>query len=318
MATGGGCFTFADMENPLFLHPSDDPLSVIVTKLQGAGDYRSWKRSIEIQLSSKRKLGFVKGTVTRSTTDETQEQQWDTCNDLVISWLHANVSDTIKQSILFISSASEVWKQLERRFQLSNGSRKYILNKDLFGFTQNKMTENDYFTQLSSLWEEIESMNILPTVITVTEEVSVFLKAIETQREESKLFVFLNGLDDAYGPMRSQLLMQVPPPTVEMACAVIQQEESQRDVLHISDIEFSAMLSKRQPEYKVFVCNACGGKGHTSEKCWTVIGYQPWHLRHKNSVQKGNSPQNAVRRPANRTFPQKMANTVSQNSGESQ
>lgn len=104
------------MQNPLFLHPSDNPLSISVTKLQGAGDYRSWKRSMEIQLSSKRKLGFVNGTEVRSTTDQTEAVQWDTCNSMVTSWIHNNVSDTIKQSILFITSASEVWKQLEKRF----------------------------------------------------------------------------------------------------------------------------------------------------------------------------------------------------------
>lgn len=71
MATGGR-FTFADMQNPLFLHPSDGLLSIIVLKLQDVGDYRSWKRMFEIHFSSKRKHGFVTGTVTRSTTDETQ------------------------------------------------------------------------------------------------------------------------------------------------------------------------------------------------------------------------------------------------------
>lgn len=112
--TTAGRLTYADMQNPLFLHPSDGPTSISVTKLQGASDYRAWKRSFEIQLSSKRKLGFIQGTVTRSITDEIHASQWDTCNDLVISWLHDNVSDNIKQYILFINSAYEIRKHLRK------------------------------------------------------------------------------------------------------------------------------------------------------------------------------------------------------------
>lgn len=42
--------------------------------------------------------------------------------------------------------------------------------------------------------------------------------------------MFLNGLNEAFSAMRSQLLMQQPLPTVEAACAMLQLEESQRDV----------------------------------------------------------------------------------------
>lgn len=219
------------MQNPLFLHPSDNPLSINVSKLQGAADYRSWKRSMEIQLSSKRKIGFVDGSEKRSTSENTEAIQWDTCNSMVLSWIHNNISDSIKKSVFFITSASEVWKQLEKRFQLTNGSRKYKLSKELSGMKQNGATVVDYFTSLSSVWEELDSMNLLPSVSTVGEDVTNLLKAIHTQKEEAKLFQFLNGLDDVFGPQRSQLLMITPLPSVEMACASIQQEESQREVL---------------------------------------------------------------------------------------
>ncbi|XP_074327323.1 uncharacterized protein LOC141665244 [Apium graveolens] len=195
----GSKFSFSDMQNPLFLHPSDNPLSISVTKLQGSDDYLSWKRSMEIQLSSKRKLGFVHGTEIRSATDQTEVVQWDMCNSMA------------------------------------------------YGMKQNGSTIVDYFTSLSSEWEELESMNQLPAVSTVGEDISKLLTVIHTQKEEAKLFQFLNGLDDIYTPQRSQLLMITPLPSVEMACAAIQQEESQKEVLkgaYSYDPDVSAMLSK--------------------------------------------------------------------------
>ncbi|XP_074341850.1 uncharacterized protein LOC141679244 [Apium graveolens] len=266
----GSKFSFSNMQNPLFLHPSDNPLSISVTKLQGASDYRTWKRSMEIQLSSKRKLGFVEGTEIRSTTEISEAVQWDTCNSMVTSWIHNNISDSIKQFVLFITSTSEVWKQLEKCFQLTHGSRKYKLSKELFGLKQNGARIVDYYTSLSSLWAELDSMNLLPTVTTVSEEVLALLKAIQTQKEESHLFQFLNGLDESYGPLRSQLLMLSPLPSVEMASAAIQQEESQRDILKnplTCDSDMSAMYSKTSfNPRKPLVCGTCGGKGHSSDK----------------------------------------------------
>lgn len=240
-------FTYADLQNPLFVHPSDGPTSISVSKLQGSGDYRSWRRSLESQLASKRKLGFVLGIVRRSTTDEYEGIQWDTCNNLVISWLHNNVCESIKKSILFVSSASEIWARLEKRFLLTNRSRKYKLIRDLFGLKQNGLSVSEYFTALSMLWEEIDAINVLPTVTSKSDDVTTLLKAIDTLKEESKLFKFLNGLDDMYGPQRSQLLMSIPLPTIEMACSALQQEESQRDILHhvlTQTGDISAMYSK--------------------------------------------------------------------------
>ena len=171
----GSRFSFADMQNPLFLHPSDNPTSINVTKLQGAGDYRVWKRSMEIQLASKRKLGFVLGTELRNVTDEMDAVQWDTCNTTVISWLHNNISESIKKSVLFVNSASQIWTLLAKRFQVTNGSRKYKINRDLLSLKPYELSLADFFTSISSLWEELEDMSILPAIGEITEDVRVFL-----------------------------------------------------------------------------------------------------------------------------------------------
>lgn len=101
-------------------------------------------------------------------------------------------------------------------------------------------------------------MNILPTITAPTIEVVKLLSDIEVQKEESKLFQFLNGLNDVYSPQRSQLLLTIPLPSVEAATAMLQQEEAQRDLLITNkdtDHDILAMYGKG-PSPKVYNCTA--------------------------------------------------------------
>lgn len=63
---------------------------------------------------------------------------------------------------------------------------------------QNGASVVDYFTTLSSILEELDSMNLLPPLTTVSEETSKFSKALNAQIEQSKLFYLLNGLNDTF------------------------------------------------------------------------------------------------------------------------
>ena len=155
-----GNLGLSDLHNPLFLHPSKGPGSLsIQEKLVGAHNYRSWRRSMEIALATKRKLGLVQGTVPRPHDDQVESEMWDTCNCMIIAWIQNSVSESIGKSILFLDSAREIWLQLEQRLSLSNGSRKYRLNKEIYEVKQNHGPVNEYYTKLRCLWEELESMS---------------------------------------------------------------------------------------------------------------------------------------------------------------
>ncbi|XP_074374631.1 uncharacterized protein LOC141715042 [Apium graveolens] len=277
--------SFQDMLNPLFLHPSDGATSIQVDKLQGSSDYRSWKRYLEIGLTSKCKLGFVKGTVERSTNDTSKAEMWDTCDNMVISWLTSNVSSTIRKSIIYMTTSREIWLNLEQHFSVSNGSRKYKLSKELYDIKQNDLSVNDYYTAMRTVWEELDSLNALPTVVAITPEIKKLMSEIELQKEEFKLFQFLNGLNEIYSAQRSQLLLNNPLPNVENATTILQQEEAQREILtspKAPDHDILAMYSKGIPSTpKIYQCTACGGKGHTQDRCWSHIGYPGWHPKYK-------------------------------------
>ncbi|GJV29896.1 cysteine-rich receptor-like protein kinase 8 [Tanacetum coccineum] len=210
-------------QNLLYLHPSNGPSSLTVQEnLTRAQNYRAWRRAIEIGLSTKRKLGFIKGTIVHSATD-------------------ANLAEL-------------------------NGSIKYKLNKDTYEITQDGCIVGEYYTKLKCVWEELDNINVFPVIAVVTPKILVFLVALNKKKEEQRLFQFLNGLEDHLSHQRSQILMIDPVLSVENACSLLQQEESQRLLFKSSTrIESSTFLSKGIVKYK---CSICGFKWHPPEKYW--------------------------------------------------
>ena len=81
-----------------------------------------------------------------------------------ISWLHNDISKSIKKSMLFMNSASEIWKLLNTRFQITNGWRKYKLARDLYHIQQNCKSLVKYYIEISSVWEKLQNMSVMPAI----------------------------------------------------------------------------------------------------------------------------------------------------------
>ncbi|KAL2940477.1 Retrovirus-related Pol polyprotein from transposon TNT 1-94 [Bienertia sinuspersici] len=282
--------TVPDIQSPLYLHPSDGQNSIAIEKLTGSINYREWRRSMEIALASKRKLGFVTRLTVKDSSDEQKADQWETCNSMVICWITGNVSDNIRKSVLFMNSAKEIWKNLETRFSQVNGPRKYRLNKEVYDLKQKDLSISDYYTNMKALWEEIDGLNMYPPITQMNPEVSAFIRALNQQKEELRLFQFLTGIDDEqYDGMRTQILMKSPLPSVEEACNMLLQEEAQKENLKAvkSEGDPVALYTKggnARTNENEEGCNVCGGKKHTSERCWKVIGYPKWHPMYKKQL----------------------------------
>lgn len=61
----------------------------------------------------------------------------------------------------------------------------------------------EHCTCLSSLWEELDTMNSLSVVPTPTVDVTKMLKAIDVIKEGSKFFQLYNGLNNNYSAQKS-------------------------------------------------------------------------------------------------------------------
>ncbi|XP_074297837.1 uncharacterized protein LOC141628622 [Silene latifolia] len=178
-------------------------------------------------------------------------------------------------AILYTQSAKEIWKLLKGRYLVSNGARKYKLNKDTYEMKQNGKSITEYYIQLWTVWDELENLNDFPIITVLTEEISAFLDAMQKRKEEARLFQFLNGLDATYGTQRSAVLLMSPLPTVDDVVSIMVQEEAQQQNIQSGgkpEVEASALMGKG--EQNDSECKHCGLTSHTSEKCWFGPGNQ--------------------------------------------
>ncbi|KAK4708446.1 hypothetical protein R3W88_029371 [Solanum pinnatisectum] len=126
-----------------------------------------------------------------------------------------------------------------------------------------------------------------------------------------RLFAFLMGLNELYGPARSQILMMNPLPNVGKAYAMIVSDESQRitsglrtggDIIEATALyagkmnygnrntdhrdkgEYAGRGSyngKKKVNWNLF-CEHCKMHGHTKNICYKLVGYpEDWKFKKK-------------------------------------
>ncbi|GKC42461.1 ribonuclease H-like domain-containing protein [Tanacetum coccineum] len=99
-------------------------------------------------------------------------------------------------------------------------------------------------------------------------------KHFENHNQLMKLMQFLMGLDEAYLPIRSNLLSRDPLPSVKSTFAVISGQESHKNA--------SSGNTASKPHAFAFV-----GKGHIVERCYDIIGYPLGYNKPKNQSSSG-------------------------------
>lgn len=246
-----------DHISPYYLGSADNPSSILVSTVFNGIGFASWKRSMSIALYAKNKFGFVDGTILQPAITSSEYSAWFRVNSMVISWLLNSLHKNIADSVLFLPSAHEIWKELHNRYSQSDGSLIYQIQQQLYSISQGADDFHTYFTKISKIWDELRIVQNLSAC--TCESATGIRQFLEDQR----LIQLLMGLNDSYKVIQGQILMMKPLPTVSTAYSLIFQEERQRDI-HVSPKfahDTMAMQVSNDSFKKNITCSHCKKSG---------------------------------------------------------
>ena len=99
-------------------------------------------------LSVKNKLGFIDGSCVKPTASSNQLHQWQRCDDMVTSWILNSLTKEIADSVEYVSDSVELWKELEDRYDQTNGAKLYQIQKEINDLTQGNLDITVYYTRM--------------------------------------------------------------------------------------------------------------------------------------------------------------------------
>ena len=154
-----------------------------------------------------------------------------------------------------------------------------------------------FFTDLQASWDQLLNLRPLPCcscgkcVCGVNDKITLF-------HHQDSLMQFLNGLNEVYSQVQTQILMMEPSPSIDKAFSLVIQEERQRALGFNGgpSIDATALVVKTQgfnqggKNIKVKgrpIYNHCGKAGHFMEKCYKLIGF-PLGYKQKGKVSMAN------------------------------
>lgn len=136
-------------ENPYFLHSSDHVSLVLVfDRLLSGVEFHSWRRSVHMALNFHNKFGFFDGKIPKPPDNHRNFGSWSRCNDMVATWLMNSVSKKIGQSLLFMSTAESIWKNISSRFKHDDALCVYEIEQQLSRLQQGSMDISTYYTHV--------------------------------------------------------------------------------------------------------------------------------------------------------------------------
>ncbi|KAG7600532.1 Retrotransposon Copia-like N-terminal [Arabidopsis suecica] len=293
--------------SPYDLTANDNPGAIISQPMLNGLNYDEWALNLRMALSSRKKFGFLDGTISKPAADAPELEDWTANNHLLVGWIKQTIEPKIRTTISTREVAKDLWDIIKKRFSVKSGARLQQLRNSLANCKQNGSTVDEYFGRLTKLWDGItDCMNSKRCSCGKCE--CDLNTARDKELETLRIHDFLSGLDEStHGAIRSQICAISPLPDLDTVYQTITQNEtihsntttpatvmgfaSQIPSSHSSQRTGTAYTKDITPSTPVFSnpsrfgminrdpnrkCTACGRMGHEAVSCFKVVGYPEW------------------------------------------
>ncbi|XP_074271011.1 uncharacterized protein LOC141594931 [Silene latifolia] len=226
-----------DPLSPYYLGSHDVPGAKISNVILRRDNYDAWQRSMTFSLKSRRKFGFVDGTIEKP-TKEFDLENWVVVNCTIVQWIRNMIDPSLLDYIDYPDDASVLWSDIKGQYAVIDGTMIHGLKTQLHNCKQTKgMDVTSYFGKLKSLWDSIVKHEPPFACRCGKCECGITEKAVKRQDNE-RLHQFFMGLDHTlYGNIRSSQFQLEPLPSLTRAYNIVLQEERLRAETHSTTTE---------------------------------------------------------------------------------
>lgn len=88
-------------------------------------------------------------------TDDTYKA-WDRCNSMLVSWSRGVLDQDIARSVLYFTTARDIWLNLEGRFGQASGILLYEIKQSLSEIRQGNDCISGFYTKIKMLWDQLK------------------------------------------------------------------------------------------------------------------------------------------------------------------
>ncbi|KHN39708.1 hypothetical protein glysoja_040575, partial [Glycine soja] len=187
-------------------------------------NYLKWSQLIRTILKGKGKGSHL----TDNAPDEkdVKFKSWDEEDSMIMAWLWNSMVLEISDTCMFLKLAKEIWEAVEQTYSKAKDAVQiYDVKVKTLGAKQGNKSVTEYANQLKSLWMKLDHYRVIKARCS---EDSVILKEYI---EQDRVYDFLVGLNSEYDQVQIQILGKEKVPRLNEVIAIIQSEESRRELM---------------------------------------------------------------------------------------